>query len=163
MHSALGCVEHTRERCESEASTLPLPPAPSLPLLVLLLPILRAPSSSGFESAVPSGGVGALPEGTARGAERWRCPFTCRVREKHQARAHRVQRACVGSKYHGQPQRRLRHELRRAAHHATFERWAATSLAVGGAAAEEEAGGRAFFGGARDMTLAFKLTTLATL
>ena len=68
MHSALGCVEHTRERCESEASTLPLPPAPSLPLLLLLLlPIPRAPSSSGFESAVPSGGVGALPEGTAWG------------------------------------------------------------------------------------------------
>ena len=63
----LGCVEHTRERCESEASTLQLPPAPSLPLLVLLLPILRAPGSSGFESAVPSGGVGALPEGTAWG------------------------------------------------------------------------------------------------
>ena len=67
MHSALGCVEHTRERCASEASTLTLPPAPSLPLLVLLLPILRAPGSSGFESAVPSGGVGALPEGTAWG------------------------------------------------------------------------------------------------
>ena len=41
--------------------------APSLPLLLLLLPIPRAPSSSGFESAVPSGGVGALPEGTAWG------------------------------------------------------------------------------------------------
>ena len=68
IHSALGCVEHTRERCESEASTLTLPPAPSLPLLLLLLlPIPRAPSSSGFESAVPSGGVGALPEGTAWG------------------------------------------------------------------------------------------------
>ena len=66
MHSALGCVEHTRERCESEASTLPLPPAPALPLL-LLLPIPRAPGSSGFESAKPSGGVGALPEVTAWG------------------------------------------------------------------------------------------------
>ena len=41
--------------------------APSLLLLQLLLPIPRAPGSSGFESAVPSGGVGALPEGTAWG------------------------------------------------------------------------------------------------
>ena len=59
-------VWSTRESGASEANTLPLPPAPSLPLL-LLLPIPRAPSSSGFESAVPSGGVGALPEGTAWG------------------------------------------------------------------------------------------------
>ena len=43
-----------------------------------------------------------------------------RVREKHKARAHRFQRAYVGSKYHGQPQRRLRQEARRAAHHATL-------------------------------------------
>ena len=73
-----------------------------------------------------------------------------RVRERLQARAHRVQRAYVGLKYHGQPQRRLRHEPRRAAHHATFERWAATSLTVGGAGGGEEEEARAFFGGPRD-------------
>ena len=39
--------------------------APSLLLLQQLLPIPRAPGSSGFESAVPSGSVGALPEGMA--------------------------------------------------------------------------------------------------
>ena len=37
-----------------------------------LLPIPRAPGSSGFESAVPSRGVGALPEGMAWGRERRR-------------------------------------------------------------------------------------------
>ena len=42
-------------------------PAPSLPLLLLLPSIPRALGSSGFESAVPSGSVGALPEGTAWG------------------------------------------------------------------------------------------------
>ena len=42
-------------------------PAPSLPLLLLLPSIPRALGSSGFESAMPSGGVGALPEGTAWG------------------------------------------------------------------------------------------------
>ena len=70
-----------------------------------------------------------------------------RVREKHQARAHRFERAYVGSKYHGQPQRRLRKEPRRAAHHATLNGWAATSLAVGGAGEEEEEDG-CFGGGA---------------
>ena len=70
-----------------------------------------------------------------------------RVREKHQARAHRVQRACVGSKYHGQPQRRLRQEPWRAAHHATLNGWAATSLTVGGG--EQEKGRTGVFWGAQ--------------
>ena len=54
-------IEQTPSLC---VLRVPLPPGPPLPLLPL--PITsRVLGSSGFESAVPSGGVGALSEGTA--------------------------------------------------------------------------------------------------
>ena len=68
MHSALGCVEHTRERCEwGEHAAIAAGAGAAVAAAAAVL-VPRAPrGSSGFESAVPSGGVGALPEGTAWG------------------------------------------------------------------------------------------------
>ena len=58
-------IEQTPSLC---VLRVPLPPGPPLPLLPL--PITsRVLGSSGFESAVPSGGVRALSEGTAWGRE----------------------------------------------------------------------------------------------
>ena len=62
---------------EKEASTRPLPLAPSLPLLLLLLRIPRAPGSSGFESAACPQEVLEHSLRARRRVERRRCPFIC--------------------------------------------------------------------------------------